>query len=722
MTKKSRKIAAINILAIILGCLEIGLFSGIIFGWSSLVYVYKDVGYFADMCDVMGALPLHGNSSDQTPTISNASTASAVVFTTTTTLTNVTSRTIDVEVRLSELSFQKQMDVRSRDEGAGQILCDSQDEQFNLIFSIAIGVTGVLCFPNGLMYDRMGTRFTRIVSLITFCAGAVLLIFASPSKPYLLYLGFLCLVYGGYLLQVINLPLAALVPRYRSTIMTILSGSFDSSSFIFVLFKFAYEAGFSINACFVVQVVIFFILVASTTFFLFPTHWLANPLPDGFRLRCRLCGFFRRNQKYSVGEDEEPSKVSTGMSDISICSSTGSSEADSRKNNTGQPFGRNSGTLDSGNGRTEEMFKRRNKLGTCNTGFVNEVEFEIVAKEDNGHSYNGKTDNGPSSKGVSFKDQTHDEMLSDAPSSKTVSSKEQSLNGLSSNEHTNSGLSFKDTSDGLSVKDHTSNKLSFEEQATNDLSLKDLTPNERSLKGESVLSANPSPLDEKTHAAENMTFRQVLCSPLFWTHLVWFSSQRFRNWIFVGVFNPWITRLACGDTSIVSHYTSVYAYIQFAGVLFAPWSGRLMDRKIKGTTEKYGHPRYERIHAAIANFALDTTIAVLLTVGTLIPVMQAQYVTFVLHLLHRSFLYGPNAAFVANAFPQEHFGKVLGATLTVSAIIGFLQYPCFLIVYGPLNGDPFWIYIWRYLQQTASQRTAQLAKGKCNNGHESMNF
>lgn len=46
---------------------------------------------------------------------------------------------------------------------------------------------------------------------------------------------------------------------------------------------------------------------------------------------------------------------------------------------------------------------------------------------------------------------------------------------------------------------------------------------------------------------EPKTFRQVVLSTLFLTDLVWMCTQRLRSWIFVGMFNSWITRLACGD-------------------------------------------------------------------------------------------------------------------------------------------------------------------------------
>ena len=54
----------------------------------------------------------------------------------------------------------------------------------------------------------------------------------------------------------------------------------------------------------------------------------------------------------------------------------------------------------------------------------------------------------------------------------------------------------------------------------------------------------------KKTSSDRKTFRQVALSPLFLTDLLWISVQRLRSWIFVGMFNPWITRLACGDKAL----------------------------------------------------------------------------------------------------------------------------------------------------------------------------
>lgn len=40
-------------------------------------------------------------------------------------------------------------------------------------------------------------------------------------------------------------------------------------------------------------------------------------------------------------------------------------------------------------------------------------------------------------------------------------------------------------------------------------------------------------------------------------------------------------------------------------------------------------------------------------------------------------------------FPPAHFGKLYGTVMALSAVVSLLQYPCFTLINGPLDGDPF---------------------------------
>ena len=46
---------------------------------------------------------------------------------------------------------------------------------------------------------------------------------------------------------------------------------------------------------------------------------------------------------------------------------------------------------------------------------------------------------------------------------------------------------------------------------------------------------------------------------------------------------------------------------------------------------------------------MDSTIGTLLAITLSVPIIEVQYVSFVLHVMHRAFLYGPNSAFIAQA-------------------------------------------------------------------------
>ncbi|KAK7087540.1 equilibrative nucleobase transporter 1-like [Littorina saxatilis] len=631
------KVPTTHILAIILGSLEIGLFGGVIFGWHSVVYVYKETGYFSDGCSAEKSLTPSANVTWQyhtpgTGTPLNSSHDNATPNGTVIRSDNMTTTTLHDSgysnqgnsIHYDDLSCEEKIQVQS-ETGVSQV-CKSQDEQFNLVFSLATSINGILSFPSGILYDRLGTRISRIFSLVTFLAGQLCLIFASSAKSYLLYPGFIGLVYGGYQILLTNLQLSCLIPSLRSTIMSLYAGSYDTSSSVFLLFKAAHEGGVSVNTSFAVQASLYFLIFVSSTFCLLPKTRIPFSIPNGYRLKCWLCHKFCRKEELQQKENSttgEWKMDETGSIVLCRDASNSADNLDGEREDAADVQKLTEG--DAGNGAYMNYQRRVSEPGERNAILTTDKRIPDIVISDTTSSLA-------------------------PPSDKSAEEGEDKLLNASSK--------------------------------------------------------------------KRKTFRQVALSRLFLTDLLWMSVQRLRSWIFVGIFNPWITRLACGDKALVSHYTSVYAGLQFFGILTAPLSGRLMDRKIKGG-EKYGNPRYERLHASIASFVLNSTVSVVLTVGTLIPVLELQYVTFVLHCLHRSFLYGPNSAFVANAFPSEHFGKLFGITLTVSALFSTIQYPLFLIMQGPLNGDPMAInifllvlmvisyvhpiYIWCYLQRKLSK-------------------
>ncbi|XP_023124452.2 solute carrier family 43 member 3a [Amphiprion ocellaris] len=210
-----------------------------------------------------------------------------------------------------------------------------------------------------------------------------------------------------------------------------------------------------------------------------------------------------------------------------------------------------------------------------------------------------------------------------------------------------------------------------------------------------VSQETPTPEDStETKDTEKVTsFWSCVLSWFFLWHLLWLSIMQLRHYLFIGTLNPKLNRLADSDPQLVSQYTNAFAVTQLFGVLCAPWNGLIMDRH-KGKPLAAGETEQEAdLRSSCLSLFLTSLQCLLFSVCASIPVLPLQYLTFILQVLNRSFLYGGNAAFISIAFPSCHFGKLYGLVMSLSAIISLLQYPCFALVEGALDGNHFYVDI-----------------------------
>ncbi|KAF1403380.1 Solute carrier family 43 member 3, partial [Spheniscus magellanicus] len=192
-----------------------------------------------------------------------------------------------------------------------------------------------------------------------------------------------------------------------------------------------------------------------------------------------------------------------------------------------------------------------------------------------------------------------------------------------------------------------------------------------------------------------LSFGACVRSGLFAWHVAWLSVMQLRHYLFIGTLNPLLDHLARGDPHLVSTYTNAFAFTQLCGVLCAPWNGLILDRHKRGETPclQGALGALADLRASVLSLAVTVTQCVLFSVCAAVPVLPVQFATFVLQVLSRSFLYGGNAAFLAIAFPPQHFGKLYGLAMALSALVALLQYPCVTLVRGPLHGDPFYVSV-----------------------------
>ncbi|XP_029703386.1 solute carrier family 43 member 3b isoform X2 [Takifugu rubripes] len=202
-----------------------------------------------------------------------------------------------------------------------------------------------------------------------------------------------------------------------------------------------------------------------------------------------------------------------------------------------------------------------------------------------------------------------------------------------------------------------------------------------------------TPLNRSVPQTQVKSFRQCFLSWFFLWHMVWLSVMQLRHYFFIGTLNPMLQHLTKGDPSLVSRYTNAFAITQLCGVLCAPWNGLIMDRH-KGKPRAAGESEREAdLRASVLSLFLTALQCVFFSVCATTAYLPLQYLTFILQVINRSFLYGGNAAFISVAFPSCHFGKLYGMVLALSAVFALLQYPCFALVKGALNGDPLYVNI-----------------------------
>ncbi|CAK6449376.1 unnamed protein product [Pipistrellus nathusii] len=196
---------------------------------------------------------------------------------------------------------------------------------------------------------------------------------------------------------------------------------------------------------------------------------------------------------------------------------------------------------------------------------------------------------------------------------------------------------------------------------------------------------------------EPRSFKSSVLSRRFAWHLVWLSVIQTWHYLFIGTLNSLLTNLASGDRELVSSYTNAFAITQFFGMLCAPWNGLLMDQlkqKYQKEARKTGSSAsIAALFAAVPSLALTSLLCLGFAICASVPVLPLQYGTFVLQVISRSFLYGGNAAFLTIAFPSEHFGKLYGLVMALSAIVSLLQFPIFILIKGPLQNDPFYVNV-----------------------------
>ncbi|KAL1855038.1 hypothetical protein Plec18167_004512 [Paecilomyces lecythidis] len=146
----------------------------------------------------------------------------------------------------------------------GQV-CYGQEIRLNLMFTVAAVATNVCALPVGTILDVYGPRVCGIIGSISLALGASLFAF-SRSLPFDGYMpGYLFLALGGPFVFISSFQLSNTFPTRSGLILSMLTGAFDASSALFLVFRILNETtagGFSVKTFFTIYLIVpLFILI-----------------------------------------------------------------------------------------------------------------------------------------------------------------------------------------------------------------------------------------------------------------------------------------------------------------------------------------------------------------------------------------------------------------------------------------------------------------------------
>lgn len=120
--------------------------------------------------------------------------------------------------------------------------CYQQEIRLNLMFTIAAVSTNVAALPIGTILDRYGPRVCGIIGSVLLLIGTLLFAFAFQLPGDAFTPGYFFLALGGPFIFISSFQLSNTFPQNSGLILALLTGAFDSSSALFLLFRVLFEA------------------------------------------------------------------------------------------------------------------------------------------------------------------------------------------------------------------------------------------------------------------------------------------------------------------------------------------------------------------------------------------------------------------------------------------------------------------------------------------------
>lgn len=180
------------------------------------------------------------------------------------------------------------------------------------------------------------------------------------------------------------------------------------------------------------------------------------------------------------------------------------------------------------------------------------------------------------------------------------------------------------------------------------------------------------------------SFSSCLKDVSYWLGVLHFALLQLRNNFYLttvpeNLMNYVNTnKSVCGNEGVtlddIDFHMIVFGFSNFGAFFSAPLIGIILDKSTKYFRKHHEADRARNRALACANFA-TCSLGVLFSVSVAVPNVDAQYVSFVLQVVFRSFIYAGNSNFIAVSYPSEHFGTLFGISQCIASLFLLLLLP-----------------------------------------------
>ncbi|RMJ26903.1 Mfs transporter [Aspergillus sp. HF37] len=125
----------------------------------------------------------------------------------------------------------------------GADLCQKQDIMLNFFFTVASITTNMSALPVGTILDRYGSHVCGFAGCTFLAIGCLLMAYCFANSADAGYtVGNFFLALGGTFIFVPSFQVANTFPKHAGTIVALVTGAFDASAAVYLLYRMVWEA------------------------------------------------------------------------------------------------------------------------------------------------------------------------------------------------------------------------------------------------------------------------------------------------------------------------------------------------------------------------------------------------------------------------------------------------------------------------------------------------